>query len=184
MPIFLPIQFSAAFPVASVSSELSQLARLYHTGDLTALQFEAAKTRVLDPSPSVGTTPQGVSAGFNVKDFGAFGDGKADDTAAFVRAFAAAEATYHYVSCSSSKGTACGRTVADVFVPAGRYLLTDSIELGGHTPGLHGEGTAMLIMVFASFVTSSHAQSAPLPCYWSLWSRGSAPRAHRTWMAV
>ena len=40
-------------------------------------------------------------------------------------------------------GKGCGRSVADVFVPAGRYILTAAIKTGVG-PGIHGEGTAIL----------------------------------------
>lgn len=48
----------------------------------------------------------------NVKDFGAVGDGKADDTQAFIYALAASDGK------------------EPVLVPAGQYLITKPLDLG------------------------------------------------------
>lgn len=65
----------------------------------------------------------------DVRQFGALGDGRADDTAAFRRAIAA---------------TAAGA----VLVPAGRYLIRDRLLLDRPGLVLRGEGPARSILLF------------------------------------
>lgn len=65
----------------------------------------------------------------NVRDFGAKGDGVADDTEAFVRALAAV-----------SNGA--------VLVPAGRYKITDILYIRKPNVVLRGEGTDKTTLVF------------------------------------
>lgn len=65
----------------------------------------------------------------SVKDFGAKGDGVADDTAAFQRALEAAE----------KEGA--------VLVPAGRYRITDVIEIRRSGVVLRGEGPGRSVLV-------------------------------------
>ncbi len=77
----------------------------------------------LGSAQSVTVRPR-LSPAVNVRDFGARGDGKTDDTAAFERAIAAAHAG----------GTA-------VFVPRASYLLTrplvvENVSLAGPAPGV------------------------------------------------
>ena len=158
--------FSLLLPLAAVSSppapapaladQLVTLAGLHRRGDLTAAEFTQAKRAALTaaappPAPQP-PPPHRAGAGFSVRDFGARGDGRTDDTAAFTAAFAAAVLGYHELDC----GKGCGRTVPDVFVPSGRYLLSGPIDVGckvpsanmkrvpGVFPGIHGEGTAIL----------------------------------------
>jgi hypothetical protein len=89
---------------------------------------------------TLGAPTSRSGAGFSVRDFGAVGDGKADDTDAFIAALAAASASH--------RSTFLGVSVSDVFVPAGEYLLTRTLQLNSsYTPGLHGEGTAIVNMV-------------------------------------
>jgi hypothetical protein len=73
--------------------------------------------------------PLGVGAGVNVRDFGAVGDGKADDTGAFQRAV------------DSGKG--------DIFIPRGVYRLAKTIVADLDRVGplsITGTGTAKIIM--------------------------------------
>lgn len=141
-----------------LAAELRELASLYSEGHLTALEFAEGKRTVLRkaalavegvlpaPPSAAGTTRgRGAGPGFSVVDFGADASGKNDSTAAFNAAFAAASATYILKSC----GHGCTRSVADVFVPAGEYLLSAAIEMGV-APGIHGEGTPILRQANAS----------------------------------
>jgi hypothetical protein len=65
----------------------------------------------------------------SVRDFGAVGDGVADDTAAFLAAIA---------------GTAAGA----ILVPAGRYLITGFVTIGKPGLVLRGEGAEASVLVF------------------------------------
>src|SRR6478672_1896393 len=65
----------------------------------------------------------------NVRDFGAKGDGSQDDTQAFIRAIKAAE-----------KGA--------VLVPAGRYRITEMIEIRKPNIVLRGEGPGKSVLFF------------------------------------
>jgi len=65
----------------------------------------------------------------SVKDFGAIGDGKADDTAAFQRALK----------------EAAGKCIS---IPAGRYLLSDVIEISTSGTVLKGAGADRTALVF------------------------------------
>ena len=141
---------------------LTALAALRRAGDLTTTEFNTAKARLLAPPPPPPpppprpVAPHHSGAGFNVLDFGAKGDGHTDCTAAFNAAFASAIRTYHELDC----GKGCGRTVADVYVPSGHYMLSGAIDVGGLVssghriegvfPGVHGEGTAILQQTNAS----------------------------------
>ena len=69
-----------------------------------------------------------IIANYNVKDYGAKGDGVTDDTQAFKNALAAAKNCVNQATCY-------GYTV---YVPKGKYLIKDSLELGP-TVGLVGE---------------------------------------------
>lgn len=62
------------------------------------------------------------SLAFNVKHFGAAGDGATDDTAAIQAALDAAETA-----------AATGEAPSEVFAPAGVYLLTSALEIGSNT---------------------------------------------------
>jgi hypothetical protein len=66
----------------------------------------------------------------NVKDFGATGDGTTDDTQAFQRAIAATE-----------HGT--------LFVPAGRYKITDRLKITNSNFVLRGAGEGHTVLFFA-----------------------------------
>jgi hypothetical protein len=70
-----------------------------------------------------------VPAKINVRDFGARGDGQADDTDAFKRAIAAA-----------SGGA--------ILVPAGRYKITDILYIRKSNLVLRGEGASKSVLVF------------------------------------
>ncbi|MCA9230346.1 MAG: hypothetical protein KDA57_06830 [Planctomycetales bacterium] len=63
----------------------------------------------------------------NVKDFGAVGDGKTDDTAAFIRAI----------------NEARGKVLA---IPRGRYLITDILEIRDSSTVLRGEGADQTVI--------------------------------------
>jgi hypothetical protein len=65
----------------------------------------------------------------NVRDFGAVGDGKTDDTSAFQRAIAEAK----------------GKTIA---VPPGRYVITDFLTIRDSGTGLKGAGPEKSVLYF------------------------------------
>ena len=74
------------------------------------------------------------SLGLNVKDFGAIGDGKADDTIALQNTFDAAciagVAKVLYKS-GKSKSTPAARPPRKVFLPTGTYRITKPLQLNG-----------------------------------------------------
>jgi len=75
---------------------------------------------------------------FSVKDFGAKGDGRTDDTKAIQAAFdAAGKKTWS----EQYPGSAYFISMPVVFFPAGKYLLSDTIKVGVNA---QGEGTAIL----------------------------------------
>jgi hypothetical protein len=75
---------------------------------------------------------------FNVKDFGAKGDGRTDDTKAIQAAFdAAGKKTWS----EQYPGSAYFISMPVVFFPSGKYLLSDTINVGVN---VQGEGTAIL----------------------------------------
>ena len=132
---------AAAATAGGLASELRELAQLFQAGALDEPEFTAAKQAVINaaaaPPPPPPPPPHGP---FNVVDFGADPSGKSDSTAAIQAAILAASKTYILRDCGNH---GCGRSVADVYVPAGLYVLSATIELG-IAPGIHGEGTAML----------------------------------------
>lgn len=69
------------------------------------------------------------AAEVSVKSFGATGDGKTDDTAAFQRAIM----------------EAAGKVIG---IPAGRYVLSDVLEIGSSHTVLKGAGTDRTVLVF------------------------------------
>ena len=74
------------------------------------------------------TTPTAVKKGdlvYNVRDYGAVGDGSTDDKAAFLAAFDAAEDAGGY---------------GVVFMPPGMYAIDGSLSLSGYTSVLQGVG--------------------------------------------
>lgn len=82
--------------------------------------------------------PDTPSTSFNVKDFGALGDGWADDTKAVQAAFdAGAKKTWS----EQPPGSAYFISIPTVFIPAGKYLITETIDLKAN---VSGEGTAIV----------------------------------------
>ena len=151
-----PSSGDAGGQAAALDAVLRRLATL--EGELAAVKEELATERRRagpngqqqgaaegeTPPPPANKTP------LNVRDFGARGDGHHDDTAAFAAAIAAASKHTILRQCSDhTGGKGCGRSVPDVFVPAGEYLLSSTIPLGS-APGIHGEGTALLRQTNAS----------------------------------
>ncbi len=63
---------------------------------------------------------------FDVKDFGAIGDGQTDDTAAFQRALAAIEALS---PVTDANGTFSDTRGAMLFIPFGQYVLTSTLRI-------------------------------------------------------
>lgn len=74
-----------------------------------------------------GETPPDLPRGINVRDFGAIGDGVADDTAAFQKAIAAAEGA--------------------IEIPPGRYVITDILEITRPGIVLRGAGPGETVLV-------------------------------------
>ena len=74
--------------------------------------------------------------GVNVRDFGVFGDGKHDDTAAFQKAIDAVFVKYSLDSAPKSG--------QELFVPAGTYRLTRTLVFRNALV-LRGEGKAVLV---------------------------------------
>ena len=87
---------------------------------------------------ALASPPDTPSTSFNVKDFGAQGDGRADDTKAIQAAFdAAAKKTWS----EQPPGSAYFISIPTVFIPAGKYLITETIDLKAN---VSGEGTAIV----------------------------------------
>lgn len=87
-----------------------------------------------------------TNVGFNVKNYGAVGDGVTDDKAAFVAAFTAAEA-------------AGGHRV--VYAPAGTYNISDGLSLSGFSSVLHGDGAGYTAAPTGT-VLKATAQTGPV----------------------
>jgi hypothetical protein len=87
--------------------------------------------------PNAATT-HAARMGVDVRDFGAKGDGKADDTKAIQAAFdAASRKTWS----EQPRDSAYFISIPTVLFPAGKYLVSDTIELKAN---VQGEGTAIL----------------------------------------
>jgi hypothetical protein len=82
---------------------------------------------------------QTVAASLNVRDFGAKGDGKTDDTPAIRAAFEAAQRSA--VSEQPIPGRSYVTSLSTVFFPNGKYLLSAPIT---PTANMLGEGNAIL----------------------------------------
>ncbi len=78
-----------------------------------------------------------VPVAANVKTFGAVGDGKTDDTAAFRKAVAATE-----------NGA--------IFIPAGRYVLTDTVRIEKSGLVLRGAGPEKTVLVIPKSLQQIH----------------------------
>lgn len=121
-------------PIADLPSLPQRLGKVIGfdavTGDVTLFPV---------PSPASGSEPDGYA---NVKDYGAVGDGTADDTAAF---------------------QAAAGTGLSLWVPPGSYKLTDTIDFSFAGQGMVGidAGASVLLPVGTGFdmlnITSSNA---------------------------
>ncbi|MBI5684575.1 MAG: hypothetical protein HZC54_05815 [Verrucomicrobia bacterium] len=97
------------------------------------------------------------AAEVSVKSFGAVGDGKSNDTAAFKRAIE----------------EAAGKVIG---IPAGRYVLSDVLEIGSSGTVLKGAGADKTVLVFVKSLqelrpTSAETGSGKPTTAWS-WSGG------------
>jgi hypothetical protein len=118
------------------------------TGNLPSLRVRS----ITQEGSSPGASPGDI---FNVKDFGATGDGSTDDTVAIEMAInAAANATFAIMwDASSPESRTVVASRATVFFPSGHYLLTRTLVLNATrkslshytmSPNLRGEGRAIL----------------------------------------
>jgi hypothetical protein len=106
------------------------------------------------------------AAEVSVKSFGAAGDGKTDDTAAFKRAIE----------------EAAGKVIG---IPAGRYVLSDVLEIGSANTVLKGAGADKTVLVFVKSLqalrpTSAETGSGKPTTAWSwggglVWFKGRNP---------
>lgn len=100
-------------------------------GSAAALPFgfnQTAQTP-LPPTPTATPSPSSSKFALNVQDFGAIGDGKTDDTQAI----------------QSTVNAAVAAGGGAVYVPAGIYLVSASIEMFSHTT-LYGDGMGATIL--------------------------------------
>lgn len=82
--------------------------------------------------------PEPRPTSYSVKDFGAKGDGRTDDTKAIQAAFdAAGKKTWS----EQYPGSDYFISMPVVFFPSGKYLLSDTVKVGAN---VQGEGTAIL----------------------------------------
>lgn len=88
--------------------------------------------------PTIARANPAVPASFNVRNFGARGDGTADDTPAIRAAFAAAAKTTISIP---TPGTAHHYSQNNVYFPNGRYRLTETLM---PTANMVGEGNVIL----------------------------------------
>eukprot|EP01045_Picozoa_sp_COSAG04_P015443 COSAG04_NODE_1218_length_7708_cov_1.979629_9_plen_319_part_00 len=134
----------AAAVIGSLTDDLRTLADLRRSGDLSDAQFEAAKQASLRQAGGDSRQRSGWEGGegpLNVVRYGADPGGTNDSTAAFRAAIDfAVTKSYKVMNCG---GGGCGRTIADLYVPAGRYRISDAIDVRV-APGIHGEGTAII----------------------------------------
>jgi hypothetical protein len=101
---------------------------------LLALVLLAVSTSVRAEPPEHHARP----TSFSVKDFGAKGDGQADDTKAIQAAFdAAAKKTWS----EQPPGSIYFISMPVVFFPSGKYLVSETIKVGAN---VQGEGTAIV----------------------------------------
>ncbi|KAL4458886.1 hypothetical protein ABPG75_013751 [Micractinium tetrahymenae] len=86
---------------------------------------------------------------FNVQQYGAAGDGEADDTAAFLAAIKAAEKFASGLSRAPDRGFQNeGREGVAVLVPPGKYKLTRTIEITSSNMVLQGAGPGRTTLYF------------------------------------
>eukprot|EP01045_Picozoa_sp_COSAG04_P025115 COSAG04_NODE_3241_length_3013_cov_3.020933_5_plen_285_part_00 len=146
-------EFSEAKQAAIRLAEPTKALQDLPAGGLSDAEFSEAKRAAIrlagEPATALQdlppTPPRGTGAGFSIVAFGADPAGHNDSTAAVNASVVAASHTYMERDC----GKGCGRSIADVFVPAGEYILSETIETH-QAPGIHGEGTPMLHQINAS----------------------------------
>ena len=97
-----------------------------------------ASLLVLLPTAAPAAPPDPQPTSFNVKDFGAKGDGRTDDTKAIQAAFDAAGKKGW---SEQYPGSAYFITKPVVFLPSGKYLVSDTIKVSANVAG---EGTAII----------------------------------------
>jgi hypothetical protein len=141
----LPVTTARAYVAGDVSSRREVLA---HSGD----RYLDLRGGPLPPTPVGDPRFVCLSRGsLNVRDFGAVGDGRTDDSAAF-------EAAYQAILQQREPGLLDGELSArtSLRIPAGRFLITKAnammAALGGpRTVGLtyEGEGTGSTEIIFA-----------------------------------
>ncbi len=106
---------------------------------------EVSASFVSPAASSARSAPDDDESGlFNVRRFGAKGDGAADDTAAVQRAIDAAAASAIVVTVPGVHDAVVSR--ATVFFPHGRYRLTRTLHLPARPPDLMGFGRPLLEM--------------------------------------
>jgi len=110
-------------------NSLKQFSRLTFAATLLTTWFAAVGAQA---------EPAACPTSYNVRDFGAKGDGKADDTKAIQAAF---DAAGKKVWSEQYPGSAYFISIPVVFFPSGKYLLSDTIRVGAN---VQGEGTAIL----------------------------------------
>lgn len=126
-----PVPVSAPAPVSTVQSQYSDLwgqsgerwTAASRLPDVSYAGYQRGEQEI--PSPAVVA---------NVRDFGAVGDGVADDTKAFQEAI---------------RATASGA----ILVPAGRYLITDFVTIDKPNLVLRGEGRDRTVLWFPKTLT-------------------------------
>ena len=119
----------------------------YNTSTINTLNFTQQGTGAVSRS-----VQNKLEDTVSVKDFGAVGDGTTDDTAAINNAIAS-------LTYLAGTQTANGSTGGEVYFPAGRYKITDTIILTGKNGlHLHGEG----VEATEIFMSSSDSNGKPI----------------------
>lgn len=136
--------------------------------------FDSSGSIISSITNQVPITVSGISAAtadpyFNVKAFGAKGDGSTIDTTAIQNAVNACPSTVTQAGCT-------------VFFPPGEYVIDNSISIGTH-PSVHLKGAGTVGLYTASFSVAATAASHLSPARRAPHSIGKSRYDKLSWLA-